>query len=151
MSARDVSRDFFCSHWASSSISLVFVTRLTVLQLLAMIKAFKIWRHYLEYCKHKVFMLIDYNKFCRFTDIKSLSFCQVLWAKKLLWYYFQINYCYVKANGTADALSRFSQRSDNEIEKLWAENSQILYQLQSSLTNASLSGLSVFFNLSPFY
>ena len=44
---------------------------------LAIVEAFKTWRHYLEGCKHKVLVLTDHNNFCCFMDMKSLSFCQV--------------------------------------------------------------------------
>ena len=44
---------------------------------LAIIGFFKICPHYLEGCKYKIFVFINYNNFCRFIDIKSLSFCQV--------------------------------------------------------------------------
>ena len=40
-------------------------------------------------------------------------------------------------------MSRFPQRSQSEEEELRAENTQIFHRLQSSLTNASLSGLSL--------
>ena len=43
-------------------------------KLLAIVKAFKIWRHYLEGCKHKVLVLTNHNNLCRFIDMKSLSF-----------------------------------------------------------------------------
>ena len=46
-------------------------------ELLAIIEAFKTWRHYLESCKHKVIVLTDYNNLRRFIDTKSLSFRQV--------------------------------------------------------------------------
>ena len=49
-------------------------------ELLAIVEAFKKWRHYLEDCKHKAFVLTDHHNLCRFTDIKSLSFCPVWWA-----------------------------------------------------------------------
>ena len=42
-------------------------------KLLAIIKASKTWRHYLEGSWYKVFMLIDYNKLQQFMDTKSLS------------------------------------------------------------------------------
>ena len=42
-------------------------------------------------------------------DTKRLSSRQVRWAQKLFRYHFQIDYCQGKANGAADALSRFSQ------------------------------------------
>ena len=46
-------------------------------EFLAIFEAFKTWRYYLEDCKHKVLVFINYNNFCRFIDTKSLSFCQV--------------------------------------------------------------------------
>ena len=46
-------------------------------KLLAIVKAFKTWRYYLESCKHKLLILTDHNIFCHFTDTKSLSFRQV--------------------------------------------------------------------------
>lgn len=70
-------------------------------------------------------------------NTKSLSFRQVCWAQDL----FRIDYRQGKANGAADTLSRFPQRSQGEKKALRAENTQILHYLQSSLTNVSLSGL----------
>ena len=46
-------------------------------KLLAIVKAFKTWRHYLEGCKHKVLVLTDHNNLRQFMDIKSLSSRQV--------------------------------------------------------------------------
>ena len=46
-------------------------------ELLAIIEGFKIWKHYLEGCKHEVLVLIDYNNLQHFIDIKSLSSRQV--------------------------------------------------------------------------
>ena len=83
-------------------------------QLLAIVEAFKTWRHYLEGCKHKVFVLTNYNNLCRFINMKSLSSRQVKWAQELFRYHFRIDYCQGKANKAADALSRFPQRSLNE-------------------------------------
>ena len=112
-------------------------------ELLAIVEAFKTWRHYLEGCKHEVLVLTDHNNLRRFMDTKSLSSHQVRWAQELSRYHFRIDYRQGKANGAADALSRFPQRSLDEEEKLRVENSQILHRLQSSLTRASLSGLSL--------
>ena len=64
-------------------------------------------------------------------DTKSLSFRQVYWAQKLSQYHFRINYCRDKPNVAADALSRFSQRSQDEEKELQAENSRIFYCLQN--------------------
>ena len=76
-------------------------------EFLAIVKAFKTWRHYLEGCKYEVFVLTDHNNLRRFMDIKSLSSRQVCWAQKLSQYHFQIDYCQGKANVVANALSRF--------------------------------------------
>ena len=112
-------------------------------ELLAIVEAFKTWRHYLEGCKHKVLVLTDHNNLRQFMDTKSLSSRQVRWAQELSRYHFRIDYRQGKANEAADALSCFPQRSLDEEEKLRAENTQILHRLQTSLTNASLAGLSI--------
>ena len=62
-------------------------------ELLAIVEAFKTWRHYVEGCKHEVLVLTDHNNLRRFMDTKSLSSRQVRWAQKLFRYHFQINYC----------------------------------------------------------
>ena len=80
-------------------------------ELLAIVEAFKTWRHYLKGCKHEVLVLTDHNNLRRFMDIKSLSSRQVCWAQKLSQYHFRIDYCQGKANAAADTLSRFPQRS----------------------------------------
>ena len=116
-------------------------------ELLDIFEAFKTWRHYLEGCKHKVLVLTNHNNLCQFMDTKNLSSKQIRWAQELFGYYFRFEYCQAKANGAADALSRFFQRNEDEEEKLWAENTQILHCLQSWLINATLSGLSVLASL----
>ena len=120
-------------------------------ELLAIVKAFKTWRHYLKGCKHEVFVLINQTNLRRFIDIKSLSSRQVYWAQKLFRYYFRIDYHQSKANESANAVSRFLQKNKDEKEKLWAKNTQILHPLQSLLTNATLSGLSILTSLLPPY
>ncbi len=112
-------------------------------KLLPIVETFKTWRHCLEGCKYEVLVLTDYNNLCRFMDTKSLSSRQVRLAQELSRYHFRIDYRQGKANAVADALSRFPQRSRAEEETFQAENSQILHRLQSSLTNASLAGLSL--------
>ena len=76
-------------------------------ELLAIIEAFKTWKHYLEEFKHEILVLTNHNNLCWFLDTKSLSSKQVRWAQKLFCYNFWINYCQGKGNGAADALSRF--------------------------------------------
>ena len=110
-------------------------------ELLAIVKVFKTWCHYLEGCKHKVLILTDYiNLYC-FMDTKSLSSRQVCWAQELSCYHFQIDYCQNKANTAANTLSRFPQRSQNKENKLQAKNSQIFHCLHNSLINTSLASL----------
>ena len=87
-------------------------------ELLAIIEAFKKWQYYLKDCKHKMFMLTNYNNFHCFMEIKNLSSCRVQWVQKLSQYHFQIDYCQDKANGAVDTLSQFPQKSNNEKEKL---------------------------------
>ena len=52
-------------------------------ELLAIVKAFKHWRYYLEGCQYKVLVLIDHNNLRRFINTKSFSFRQVCWAQEL--------------------------------------------------------------------
>ncbi len=110
-------------------------------ELLAIVEAFKTWRHYLEGCKHEVLVFTDHNNLRRFMDTKSLSSRQVRWAQEFFWYHFRIDYRQGKANGAADDLFRFPQKSQTKEDKLRAENTRIVHKLQSSLTNASLLGL----------
>ena len=46
-------------------------------ELLAIIEAFKTWRHYLKGCKYEVLVLIGHNNLRWFMDTKNLSSCQV--------------------------------------------------------------------------
>ena len=57
-------------------------------KLLAIVKTFKTWGHYLKDCKQKVLVLINHNNLQYFIDTKNLSSKQVWWAQKLLRYYF---------------------------------------------------------------
>ena len=61
-------------------------------ELLAIVEAFKTWRHYLEGCKHEVLVLTDHNNLRRFMDTKNLSSRQVCWAQELFCYHFCIDY-----------------------------------------------------------
>ena len=98
-------------------------------ELLAIVEAFKTRRNYLEGCKYEVFVLTDHNNFLWFVDTKSLSSRQVCWAQELSRYHFRIDYRQDKANGAADALFCFPQRSQDEEKKLQAENTRIFHRL----------------------
>ena len=73
-------------------------------ELLAIVEAFKTWRHYLEGSRHEVLVLTNHNNLRQFMDTKSLSSRQVRWAQKLSCYHFRIDYYQDKANRAADAL-----------------------------------------------
>ena len=110
-------------------------------ELLAIVEAFKTWRHYLEGSQHEVLVLINYNNLWQFIDTKSLSSKQVHWAQELSCYYFQIDYCQGKANKAANALSQYPQQNVEEEKAFQTENVKILHRLQSLLKNASFLGL----------
>ena len=109
-------------------------------ELLAIVEAFKTWKHYLEGSQHEVLVLTDHNNLRRFMETKSLSSRQVRWAQELSRYHFRIDYRQGKANGAAVALSRYPQRSLEEEDTLRPENVKILHRLQLSL--AKVSGIS---------
>ena len=50
-------------------------------ELLAIIEAFKTWRHYLGGSRDEVLILTDYNNLRRFMDTKNMSSRQVRWAQ----------------------------------------------------------------------
>ena len=52
-------------------------------ELLAIVKAFKIWHYYLESCKYKLLVLTNHNILHHFINTKSFSSRQVRWAQKL--------------------------------------------------------------------
>ena len=110
-------------------------------ELLAIVEAFKNWHHYQKGCQYEVLVLTNHNNLCRFMDTKSLSSRQVRWAHEQSRYYFYIDYCQSKANGAADTLFCYPQRSQSEGEILQAENTRNLQHLQFSLTNARVSSI----------
>ena len=98
-------------------------------EFLAIVKAFKTWRHYLKGFQHEVLVLTNHNNLRRFMDTKSLSSRQVRWAQKLSCYHFCIDYYQGKANGAADTLSQYPQQSTKEEKTLRIENVKILHRL----------------------
>ena len=119
-------------------------------ELLAIVEAFKTWRHYLEGYKYKILVLTNHNNLCQFMDTKSLSSKQVRWTQELSRYQFRIDYRQGKANGAADTLSQYPQRSAEEENTLRAKNVKILHCLQFLLVR--VSGLLVDLSqISPLY
>ena len=81
---------------------------------------------------------------------KKPEFLPGLLGSRAFFLLFLMDYCQDKGNGAADALSCFLQRNNEKRANFQAENTQILHCLQSSLTNASISGLNILFpGLSP--
>ena len=102
-------------------------------ELLAIVEAFKIWRHYLEGSSHEILVLTDHNNLTRFMDTKRLSGRQVRWAQELSRYNFRIDYRQGKRN-PADGLSRPPTAGDDDGEVL-VENRKTLHLLQTSLAD----------------
>ncbi len=61
-------------------------------ELLAIVEAFKTWRHYQEGCKHEILVLTDHNNLQRSMDTTNLSSRQVWWAQEMSRYHFWIDY-----------------------------------------------------------
>ena len=98
-------------------------------KLLAIVKVFKTWRHYLEGCKHEIFVLTDYNNLSCFMDTKSLSSKQVCWTQELSCYHFCIDYWQSKTNGAVNTLSQYPQQNAEEKATLQAGNTKVLHRL----------------------
>ena len=120
-------------------------------ELLIILKAFKIWKHYLKECNHEVLIFTNHNNLYWFIDTKIFSIRQVKWAQKLSRYHFYIDYQQSKANGAVDTLSYFSQKSQAKENEIKMENTRILHKLHSLLTNASFLCFSNSAELSPLY
>ena len=82
-------------------------------ELLAIVIAFKQWKHYLKGNAHSVEVLTDYNNLCEFMNVKSLNEKQIKWTVKLAVYDFMILYCSGKSN-SANASSRQSDYQGEE-------------------------------------
>ena len=100
-------------------------------ELLAIVFAFKQWRHYLEGAREQVLVLTDYRNLSRFMLTTKLTPRQVRWAQELSRYNFVIDYRPGSKN-PADGLSRRPDHmtvTEGEVE----QNRQILAQLRKSL------------------
>ena len=75
-------------------------------ELLAIVDAFKHWRHYLQEARHEISVVTDHKNLTAFTTTKTLNKRQVRWAEELSSYNFKINYRKGSENQAADALSR---------------------------------------------
>jgi hypothetical protein len=75
-------------------------------EMLAIVRAFQEWRHYLQGAKHMTTVFTDHKNLEYFTTTKVLNRRQARWAELLSTYDFQIMYRKGSSNGKPDALSR---------------------------------------------
>jgi hypothetical protein len=75
-------------------------------EFIAIIEAFKKWKHYLMGTKHKIKVYIDHKNFTIFTTTKELNKKQIRWYEFLSEFDFEIIYRKGSENGRVDALSR---------------------------------------------
>ena len=85
--------------------------------MLAIIKALKWWRVYLQEAKHWIIIKSDHKNLQYFMIIKKLNEQQTWWAEILTEYDFIIQYCKEKNNSWADILSRKSDLVKKEAEE----------------------------------
>jgi hypothetical protein len=106
-------------------------------ELLAIVAAFKQWRHYLEGSAYPVEVLTDHNNLVAFQSIKSLNGRQARWAIALSGYDFVIVYHPGKKN-PADAPSRRPDYAPS-IKEINEQASMLLPTLQKKLARAKPS------------
>jgi hypothetical protein len=75
-------------------------------ELMAIVEAFKEWKHYLVGAAHKTKVLTDHKNLTSFTTTKELNKRQIRWYEFLTDFNFEIVYRKGSENGRADALSR---------------------------------------------
>lgn len=103
-------------------------------EMLAIVEAFKQWRHYLEGAHHQILVLTDHHNLKKFMETKRLSGRQIRWAQELSRYNFLIDYRAGRKN-PADGPSRRLDYLDNE-EAIEADR-LILREFQRKLQGAT--------------
>ena len=114
-------------------------------ELLAIVDAFKHWKHYLQGAKHVVQVYTDHANLRNFTTTKELNGRQLRWSDELSHYYFHVQHRSGKLNANADALSRRADFQDGETIKVKRalfkeENSVLVHQLATMEAN-TIDGL----------
>ena len=100
-------------------------------ELLAIVEAFRQWRHYLWDSQHEILVLTDHNNLRAFMGVKKLSGRQIRWAQELSTYNFRIDYRAGKRN-PADGLSRRSDLLEADEDAIESDR-RCLHGLQQSL------------------
>jgi hypothetical protein len=103
-------------------------------ELLAIVNAFKEWRHYLEGAAHQITVLSDHLNLKEFTSTMKLNRRQARWAEKLAAYDFVITHVPGKSNGRADALTRRSGDLPKEGDEHHNPASSILFPKNFSVS-----------------
>src|SRR5690606_8150880 len=83
-------------------------------EMLAIVAAFDLWRHYLEGAQHPILVYTDHKNLEYFATTKVLNRRQARWAIKLSSFDFKIIYRPGTQNTRADALSRCSEFAPKE-------------------------------------
>ncbi len=117
-----------CAYWSRKLVDREIRYKTHDKELLAIVDAFKHWRHYVEGSRHTVEVLTDHNNLKGFMEVKQLHGAQARWAMGLAAYDFIIKYRAGKTN-PADAPSR---RPDYESKEQPVED--LLPMLQEKLT-----------------
>jgi hypothetical protein len=96
-------------------------------KMLAIVKACKQWRHYVEDAKHQILIIIDHVNLRTFFIIKILSRKKIKWWKKLSEFDFLIEYRSKKLNSA----NAFNRRNNYAIDSAKSE-------IQCIVTNSSI-------------
>ena len=100
-------------------------------KLLAIVQAFKAWRHYLKNSSKTIEVWSDHNNLREFMKQKKLNFRQARWALTLAAYDFEIFHRFDKTNSTDEPSRRF------DYEEISSLNTRLLLTLQNKLTLSS--------------
>ena len=113
-------------------------------ELIAIIKAFKEWRHYLSGTNYLVIVRTDYKNLIAFTENKILNKRQIRQIEILLKFNFKISYIKGSKNGRADALSKQEDLKNNE-----ETHPQTMLQLNNDGTLSPTRQVNQIIQLSP--
>jgi RNase H-like domain found in reverse transcriptase len=102
-------------------------------ELLAIVKSFKYWCHYLEGSWHLITVLVDHANLCYFMITKELSRRQVRWAEHLAAFDFEIQY-HKGVTNLADGPSRWP-----DFEQTLGDKQILLPTLQQKLRYGMLT------------
>jgi len=106
-------------------------------ELLAIVKAFKTWRAYLEGNPHRIEVLTDHGNLLTLTTTKELNRRQVRWSEKLASFNFIIKFKPGKQHGKPDALTRRPYDLPEERDIRRTQNTRRLLQPTNFMIQAT--------------